>query len=567
MAKKTKKQVQQSTETVVTAEMQEPLELAPPITPIYATGAVRRAVESGHPLDYSPAAVIRIMHGAQSGRNLQDMCAMGMTVLRRNIRLRSAMSSRVLAVAGLKLSLEDGGTSRKSRKAYEACQALIATPAMKKLVRHLAWGSYFGWAGAQVVYAEGVESWPIQDFKVLQPGWFVFDPTDGETPLLLPTREGDMPEALEPPGRYVFHAPQLLPGAPWLNGIMYTAVFYAVLLHIVLKQGTQFVELYNQALRIGHYPQGETPQLKQGRAALKKALEHLGTDAWAMLPDGVQIEFVKDANVGDSVESYERWSRYFDELLTQLAQWSSLTSSTSNTGGGGSLAQGKVHEDSFIRGVNAEGAEIADTITRDVLTPFVRFNFGPDVEVPLLRMASEKAEDAEAKMRATKIFWEMGGTLSAEEARDYLGWREPEKGEATLGRGAGAEAEGDTEKGDGPGKAKAKPDAKGDDEAEGDTDDTALTVKLSATPASAPEPDELDRVVDALAASASYRDACDAQDAALLSLIERTPAADLIAALEAHILEHDTSAYSEAIAGALLAAEAAGELEVNIGGD
>lgn len=552
MAKKTKKQ----TSLALTAERQPtPTErgdivpLADPFTPVQATGEVRRAVDAGYSLDYSPARVLLILRGVQSGQNLQEFVRLAMTVLRRNIKLRSAMSNRVLTVSSLKRVIESGGTSRKARKAAEDCQALVAMPAFKRLVRHLAWASYFGWGGAQIVYAKGVQSWPVTGFKLMQPEWFVFDPTDGETPLLLPKDPGGMPTTLEPYGKFVFHTPQLLPGVPWMNGIAYTAVFYAVLLHIVLKQGTQFIELYNQSMRVGKYVPNETPQGKKDREVLKKALQNLGSDAWAMIPQDMQIEFVKDATAAASVESYERWARYFDELLVQLVQGSSLASGTSNTGGGGSLALGQVHEDAFMRVVQADADEIADTIARDVFTPFVRFNHGEGVEVPYFRLHIEKPEDSEAKMRATKIYWEMGGTVSADELRDYLGWREPEADEATLSQASVAQP-----------STAVLPDADGGEGAE------ALTAARFSSEAETDDGDELDHLISELEANADYMRADKAQDEALLSIITATPPEKLVEALVAHIKSHDTTAYAEAIAGALLAANAAGDLGADVGG-
>lgn len=540
----TKKQIpallmaqRQPTASELTQDIAQPAE---PAMPVQATGSVRSAVDSGYSLEYNPSRALAILKGMQSGQNLQEGVRLGLTVLRRNAKLRSVMTNRVLAVTSLSKVLESGGTSRKAKQAAQACQALIATPHFKKLVRHLAWASYFGWSGAQVIYGKGSTFWPVSDFKTMPADWFVFDPADGETPMLLPAQPGVKPAYLEPYGKFVFHTPQLLPGAPYLNGIMYTAVFYAVLTQIVLKQGTSFIELYNQAMRLGYYEKGDSKQHKADREILKKALQNLGSDSWAMIPKEMQIEFVKDATAAQSVDNYEKWARYFDELLTQLANGASLTSGTGNTGSGGSQALGTVHADMFERNVVAEADDLADTIVRDVLTPFVRFNFGEDVEIPFFRFQVEKTEDLEAKMRATKTYFDMGGTVSSDELRQYLGWRAPEASEATLGAAATQTTSEDA--------------------------NAALSARFAAEGETSASGDELDALIAEYQATDGYQVADAAINEKLLEVIAAADPAKLVEALEAFVRKAGTQDMNEALAGAILSATAAGELGANIGG-
>lgn len=526
------------------AEMTQ--DIAPPsstgVTPI-SSGSVRKAVETNFSLEFSPSQVMRALRSAQEGKDLSDYIRIANIVLRRSAKLRSLMSSRVLAVTGLPKVVTPGGTKAKDKKAAEACQALASTPAFKQLVRHLAWASYFGYASAQTIYdTSNALQWGIQTFKPLKQEWFAFDPVDGMTPLLLSDKEGEAPQPLDVFGKYVFHTPTLMPGQPYLNGIAYTAVFYAALTHVVLKQGTQFVELFGQPMRLGKYRRGNGDQHKKELAVLRKALENLGADAWAMIPDDMQIEFLKDATVGGSIETYEKWARYFDELLAGLIQGGNLNSGTGNTGSGGSQSLGLVHREGFYDLVRADADDLADTITRDVFAAYTYFNFGPEVAVPHLSMQVEEAEDVTAWVDATDKAMNRGLRVPAAEFYKRLNIAEPKDGDEVLG---GAVAQEQTQQ-----PAPQSP----------------VQQNSAQSLAAESDTDEIDSLIAELEAEEAFQAANEQADRQLLEALDNaTNAAQLREALIAVVKTGDVSALQAVLTAGTTAARVAGDEGIEIG--
>ncbi len=501
------------------------------------TGAVRKATESGYSLEFSPTQVMKALRSAQAGTNLEEFVRVASVVLRRSAKLRSVLTTRVLAVTGLPRVVEPGDTRLKSRKAAEACQALTRTPQFKGLLRHLMWAVYYGWSGAQTIYGKGAQEWPVEAFKPIPQQWFMFDPNEGDTPMLVPQEPGEQPQPLDVFGKFVFHAPSILPGQPYLNGIAYTAVFYAALVHVVLKQGTQFVELFGQPMRLGKFPKGDTEGHKKDRAALRKALESLGADAWAMIPEDMQIEFLKDATVGGSIDVYERWARYFDELLAGLVLGASLTSGTGNTGSGGSQALGVVHNELRADLMRADADDLADTISRDVFAPFVAFNFGPDVAVPIFRMPVEEAEDITAWVDATDKAMRNGLRVPAEEFYARLNIRAPKDGEEVLG---GTPAPTDP-----------------------NPTQQANTARFAAAN---DERDELDDLIDELVAEDGFTKADADADEQLLAAIENAANADeLKAALLAAVRTGNVEGLQAVFTAGTTAARVAGDEGAELG--
>lgn len=507
----------------------------------------RRGSKTGHKLDYSIESATRVLQSMHAGTNLQGFVSMASTVLRRNAKLRSVMTTRVLAVTGLPRIVEPGGKKLKDKKAAEACQALANTPHFKRLLRHLMWGKYFGWQGAQTMYGDGTTFWPIENFKLLPPEWFAFDPADNETPMLLPAEVGQKPTYLEPAGKFVFHTPQLLPGHPYLNGLAYTAVFYAVLGLIVLDSGSQYIELFGQPLRIGKFPPGEGGEVaEKARRVLRKALEGLGRDAWAMIPEGMQIEFIKDATGAGGTDVYEKWSRYLDELLAQLVLGASLSSGTGNTGSGGSQALGVVHNELRADLMRSDAEELADTIVRDVFTVFVRWNFGEDVAIPVFRLHIEEAEDVTALADAVAKLVPLGLKVSQDELRDRLGLHTPADDEDILASAT----------------QPAQPAV-----ADPRTQENSAQARNRFAAEEQVVGDELDTLLNGYLADDGYtRAEADLNEQLLSAISEAKTAGDLVAVLAKFTGEANVDSMRDHLTGLMLSARAAGEMGADIGG-
>src|SRR5690606_18915654 len=120
---------------------------------------------------------------------------------------------------------------------------------------------------------------------------------------------------------------------------------------MTLKDWAGFLEMCGQPLRVGSID----PDVKLSpedlivvQKALRRALENLGSNAWALLPKGAKIEFIESTTKGSSAAAFEDLVRYLDEQVTKRITGSVLATGTGNTGSGGSQALGTVHDDRFI---------------------------------------------------------------------------------------------------------------------------------------------------------------------------------------------------------------------------
>jgi len=161
-------------------------------------------------------------------------------------------------------------------------------------------------------------------------------------------------------------------------------------------------------------------------------VQSLGTDASAVFPENMLIEFVKDATVSGSADVYERLVRYCDERVSMLVLGATLTTGTSNTGSGGSQALGRVHAEVRADILRADASQLSATLMRDLVRPFVRLNYGDAAAVPVARLAVEEPEDLAAEAEIVERLSRAGVRLRAQEVREYFGYSEPAAGEEVV---------------------------------------------------------------------------------------------------------------------------------------
>ena len=203
-----------------------------------------------------------------------------------------------------------------------------------------------------------------------------------------------------------------------------------------LKDWAAFSETYGQPLRVGKYDAAAT---KADIDVLYQAVQMIGTDCAAVIPQAMQIEFV-NALQGSSQSGASLYQAFCEFLDRQVSKAVLGQTGTTDMQKGGGFAQAKV-----LDGVRADLAEsdakqLARTVRRDVITPYVRFNYGPAARIPGLLLATPKAEDLQAKSAALGPLIDRGLKVPTRQVREWFDLDEPKGDEEVLvGMGGASE--------------------------------------------------------------------------------------------------------------------------------
>ncbi len=160
---------------------------------------------------------------------------------------------------------------------------------------------------------------------------------------------------------------------------------------------------------------------------LFQAVANIGTDAAAVLPKSMEIDFENGpAATGDKL--FETFARWADEQISKAVLGQTMTADS-----GSSEAQAKVHNDVRHDIAISDARAIMGTLNRDLVRPFVDLNFGEQADYPRVLLSIEEPEDAKAKIDGAVALAGIGVTFKATELRQTLGYSDPEEGDEVVG--------------------------------------------------------------------------------------------------------------------------------------
>lgn len=121
---------------------------------------------------------------------------------------------------------------------------------------------------------------------------------------------------------------------------------------------------------------------------------------------------------------------YFGHQIKRYILGQTLTSEAQATGLGSELAN--VHLGTFMQKVRYDAILEEETQTTDLLTLLIQYNFPEFTHAGFRFVVDTETPDAEERLAALKMGWEMGLKLRAQDVRDVLGTPVPEAGDEVL---------------------------------------------------------------------------------------------------------------------------------------
>jgi phage gp29-like protein len=230
------------------------------------------------------------------------------------------------------------------------------------------------------------------------------------------------------PFKFITHVTRAKAGLPIRGGLARVAIWCYLFKNYVLKDWMVFAEVYGQPMRLGKYGPGAT---ENDKTALLRAVANIGTDAAAIIPESMAIEFVESKGGGQkSHEMYQKFCEYLDKLLTIGVLGQELT--TQLPRGAGSRAAAEVHDVVRRDIATDDSRRVAATLNRDLVKPLIDLNRGPRRRYPRISIGFNERADLTELMAGLGPAIDRGLRVSEKWLRDQFGAPAPMPGEALL---------------------------------------------------------------------------------------------------------------------------------------
>lgn len=385
----------------------------------------------------TPEGLAGVLRRADEGDG-HAYLTLAMEMERREAHYRSVLGTRKRAVTRMPVTVEAASDSPEDAKLADEVRRLIAAPGFRGMLAHALDGLGKGYAAIELRWDTARAPWVPRDradaktgervrgYQWIDPRWFRYDRITGRELRLLD--DANSIDGLPlPPYRYLIHEPELMSGSPLGAGLARVALVAYMAKSYTLKDWLAFAEVYGMPLRVGKYGQGAS---EEDIATLVAAVGNLGTDAAAVIPESMLIEFVEAAKTSSS-DVFASLAAWADDQISKLVLGQTASAEGGAPGMGGQDAQTEVRED--LRDADAE--ELADTLNRDLVGAYLALNHGAiDPEAaPRIQIAVPDEDDLPLLTDALARLIPLGLRVGAKPIRDKLGLPDPEPDEELLG--------------------------------------------------------------------------------------------------------------------------------------
>lgn len=379
---------------------------------------------SSHPgYGASPALVNSVFRQAEAGY-LGAQCDLFDDLIESDGHLRSLIEGRIGAVAGREWVIQPGSQDSRSIKAAEALERVLRDSLnFHDFIEHQLTANYYGFAASEI-------DWQDRDGDIV-PAWFanaphtrfVFDPFNNLR-LLTPAAQDHGVELQ--PGKWV------VTRRPHKNlaraGLMRTLAWWAVFKRMSVRDWIVFAEKFGIPNVIGEYRDNATTEAIQ---ALEKAIRDIGEAGQAVLPESTKIAFTDAVQrSGDNSGLHPAVVALCESQMSKLINGSTLTS---DSGGPGSFALGKVHESRQFSLEVADATRLSHVFRQHIGVPFLRFNGMAGAAAPRLKVQVMQELDAKTRAEvASLVVNDLGAEIDGAQLLDELGFRRPSRAEDAL---------------------------------------------------------------------------------------------------------------------------------------
>lgn len=338
--------------------------------------------------------------------------------------LRSLVEGRIGAVAGREWVIQPGAKDPASIKAAELLDASLRDAInFGDFLEHQLSATFYGFAASEI-------DWQLRDGAIV-PVWFANAPhsrfvLDEFNELRLITKVGDTTgEPLAPGGWCVSRRRHKNLARA---GLMRTAAWWAVFKRLSVRDWMIFAEKFGIPMILGVYAENASPE---ARSALEQAVEDVGEAGQAVLSEATKIVLHEvTQRSGDNQQLHPAVVALCESQMSKLINGSTLTS---ESGGPGSFALGKVHENRQFSLEVGDASRLGNVFRQYIGTTFLALNGFTGARAPRLKIQVMQEIDPLARAQiASIVVNELGAEIDGAHLLDELGFRRPLRPEDAL---------------------------------------------------------------------------------------------------------------------------------------
>lgn len=380
-----------------------------------------RSIIQGHPAQgLTPQRLAGLLRSAEQGDAIAYF-ELAEEMEEKDLHYLSVLGTRKRAVAQLPITVEPADESAEAKADAKLIEDWLDRDTLETELFDILDAIGKGASFVEIIWETG-DVWQPAQLKWRHPAWFEFDRIDGETPRLRDA--AGLGQPLEP-AKFIAHVASAKSGLPVRGGLARAVAWGWMFKNYAIKDWVGFLEMYGQPVRIGRFDPGAS---EGDIRKLMRAVAQIGTDAAAVFPRTMEIEFIDGKAGAAPNELWRSMAEYIDEQVSKavLGQTSSSDAKAGGLGSGQADLHGEVRDDL----ARADAKLLAATLNRDFVRPMIQLNRGPRKRYPRIKIGKPDPVDVAGLVDAAERLVPLGVEVDADEVRELAGLPAPKTPDA-----------------------------------------------------------------------------------------------------------------------------------------
>lgn len=373
-----------------------------------------RTIMTGHPsYGLDPRRLAHILREAEVGDATRYL-ELAEEMEEKDLHYLGVMGTRKRAIAQLNITVEAAGDDAADQENADLIRRWLDRDELEDELFDMLDAIGKGFSATEILWDTTDGLWLPGRLEWRDPRFFQFDQADGRT-LRLRTNDGFQPLT---PFKWIVHTHKAKSGLPIRGGLARVASWSWMFKNFSQKDWTIFCEVYGQPLRVGRY---EASASQEDKDILFRAVSSIAADCAAIIPKGMEIEFVRAEGSSANAGIYKDRCDWLDQQISKAVL--GQTTTTDAISGGHAVSQEHREVQKDIE--RSDAKQIAATLNRQLVRPIIDVNRGPQRAYPRILIGRPDTVNIPVVSRALKDLVPLGLKVQMSDVRDMLGFADP----------------------------------------------------------------------------------------------------------------------------------------------
>ncbi|WP_249110288.1 DUF935 domain-containing protein [Neokomagataea anthophila] len=390
----------------------------------------------------NPASLGGLMRAADMGDSLA-WHLIAAEIERRDLHYLGVLGTRKRSVSQLPITVTPGDESKRGQKIADFVRDWVNTGLLRHSLFDMLDAIGKGFSVMEIDWALAPGNNRPRDLLFKPQRWFEVSYQDGET-IMLRSEDGASQVPGIPGGpplfgfddmvaqKFVIHKHPSWSGLTIQSGLT-RAVAWAVMFKMfTLRDWSIFVQNYGLPMRIGTYGPESS---EEDRDVLWQAVTDIAGSCAAIIPKGMEVNFIEPKGGAGSHELHLSRIRWFDDQISKAVLGQTGTADSHQGAHASSKTHRLVQEDIE----RADALLLSHTICQQIVQPMVDFSFGPQAQYPIVAIGRPDEPTLQELMQAIQYAGPQGWKVRAQDLYDRYALTPPEEGDVVVGQTAAAQ--------------------------------------------------------------------------------------------------------------------------------